>query len=368
MKKKNHINVGIVRFPASSAGAKPLSNLIMILSAFLNKVYVISGNQGFKFITESKNIKIFRVDHHSGKNSVTQIAMYLITQLKMSYGIIKENDAKKYIFFWSGFLLVPFIVGILLKKNISIALMGEPAGFKKDVKNHNFILELCFALSDSIILYSDSLIEKWGLDKFRKKIKVAQEHFLDLNTFSVTIPVTERPQLIGYIGRLSGEKGVQNFPQAINELRNKQVNLRVIIGGEGELKEPIEKTIREMGLNNYVDILGWISHDDLPRYLNQLRLLVLPSYTEGLPNIMLEAMACGTPVLATQVGAIPDIIKDGITGFLMENNSPKCIAEHTKRALNHPHLEEISMNGRNLVENEFTFERAVNCYRKIFDE
>jgi len=93
--------------------------------------------------------------------------------------------------------------------------------------------------------------------------------------------------------------------------------------------------------------------------------LVLPSYTEGLPNIMLEAMACGTPVLATPVGAIPDVIRDGKTGFIMEDNSPKCIAENVVRALEHPDLEEIAEAGRRFVEEEFTFERAVEKWRGI---
>jgi len=70
-------------------------------------------------------------------------------------------------------------------------------------------------------------------------------------------------------------------------------------------------------------------------------------------------MACGTPVLAAKVGAIPDIITDGKTGFIMENNSPECIAENVIRALNTPNLEEISENGRKFVEENFTFESAV---------
>ena len=98
------------------------------------------------------------------------------------------------------------------------------------------------------------------------------------------------------------------------------------------------------------------------------RLLVLPSYTEGLPNIMLEAMACGTPVLATPVGAIPDVIIDGKTGFIMENNSPECIAENVVRALNSPDLERIAEDGRRFVEENFSFEKTVENWKRILQD
>ncbi len=70
-------------------------------------------------------------------------------------------------------------------------------------------------------------------------------------------------------------------------------------------------------------------------------------------------------MLATAVGAIPDVIRDGETGFIMENNSPECIARNVIRALSHPDLGKIARNARALVENEYTYEAAVKGYRNI---
>ena len=78
-------------------------------------------------------------------------------------------------------------------------------------------------------------------------------------------------------------------------------------------------------------------------------------------------MGCGAPILATPVGGIPDVIKDGETGFIMEDTTPECIAINVTRALNHPDLEKITKNARTLIEKEYTLEAAVERYRELFD-
>jgi glycosyltransferase involved in cell wall biosynthesis len=114
-----------------------------------------------------------------------------------------------------------------------------------------------------------------------------------------------------------------------------------------------------------VILTGWIPQNELPHYLNEFRLLIVPSDTEGLSNIVLESMACGTPVLSTPVGALPDFIKDGETGFIMANNSPDSIQQNVMRSLSFPHLERIIINTQDLLKREFTFESAVKRYSGI---
>jgi glycosyltransferase involved in cell wall biosynthesis len=373
---KHKPNIGILTFPVSRSGVIPLSNLISIILDNSYKVYLITGNEGYdRFKNNNKVQGCYGVNHKSGNSGISRVTKYLVTQLKIAYGLLKLNRKVDTWLFFIGAdgLIIPMLLAKLYRKNVVFIRAGSSLESLSDTRDKGFrkpvswITKINLYLSDRIVVYSSIFIKHWNLEKHNEKLIVCSEHFININDFKVTKGINERQKIVGYIGRLSDEKGVFNFIEAIPLIIKSNIKLNVIIGGDGTLRPKIETYLNEKNLNKTVKQIGWIPHDKLPRYLNELKLLVLPSYTEGLPNIMLEAMACGTPVLATSVGAIPDVIRDGETGFILENNSPEFIAEYVFKILNMPDdkLEKVSEKARKIVEEEFTFNNTVERWGDV---
>ncbi len=368
-------NIGILTFPISEAGNIPLSNLVDIVHPLSNNIYLITGNDGYTFFKNDKRIHTYGIRHERGINTFTRILRYVYTQLRISSKLAKiTGKVDIWIFFIGGdTLLLPMLTAKLLRKKVVLAFASSSVlGLKSENDNLfkpvEILLKINCTLSNRITVCSKNLIKDWDLEKYKNKICIAYEHFIDFDKFKIKKKFDERADLVGYIGRLSEEKGVLNFVKAIPEILGERNRIKFLIGGDGQLREEVEGYLEKENLNDKVELTGWIPHDELPDYLNELKLLVIPSYTESGPLIALEAISCGTPILATSVGHIPDIVKDGYTGFIMENNSPECIAENVIRALNHPNLEQITRNARNLIEREFTYEKAAERYRVILSE
>ncbi len=219
-----------------------------------------------------------------------------------------------------------------------------------------------------IILYSNNLVNEWGLSKYRKKISIAHQHYIDTSVFNVRESSDKRECIIGYIGRFSREKGILELMRSVPDIVKNVPDAKFLFVGNGPLTGEVKGFIDENGLRDKVQIVDWISHGDLPDYYNKLKLLVLPSYTEGLPNVVIEAMSCGTPVLVTSVGAIPDIVLDGFTGFILKNTSPESIAENIVRVLSYPKLEKITENARRFICKNYVYEATTRNFKNVFDD
>ncbi|MFC1984230.1 glycosyltransferase family 4 protein [Chloroflexota bacterium] len=370
---KDHFNIGLITPPLTEAAKVPLSNLAHILCAFSNNTYVITGNEGHVTSKENEVIYIHKIDAKVRTNALARILNSIWIQLRISYKLVRlVRKVNLWIFFVGGeYLLLPMLAAKSLRKRVIIAPVGFMPRAAQLRKDHLYqmigplMTKINYSLSDKIILHSPILIKEWNLEKYKDKTSIAHEYFLDFNKFKINNKFDERENLIGYIGRLSIEKGVLNFVKAIPSILKEKEGLGFLIGGDGQLRDEIEEYLENESLNDKVKLEGWIPHDELPNYMNELKLLVIPSYMESGPIIALEAMACGTPILATRTGHVLEMIEAGENGFIMENNSPACIAKNVIRALEYPNLEEIAQSARGLVEREFTYEVAVERYRDV---
>ncbi|MEJ2862405.1 glycosyltransferase [Actinomycetospora flava] len=127
---------------------------------------------------------------------------------------------------------------------------------------------------------------------------------------------THKPRIL-YVGRLVKEKGVMNLLQALKELADEGVEFEAEIVGAGPLKGDIAAAINDFGLTEYVRLVGPVGQDKLPRLYNWANVFCLPSYAEGVPVVLMEAMSSEIAVLTTSVAGIPELVAHGETGLLV---------------------------------------------------
>ena len=361
-----------------------ISSLLRLLEPWAEEICIISSNLPENVFSGDK-IQIKNIKHCSNSRWMfIRILKYIIMELKIGYQLFKISKKIDIVFFSIGAvdLFLPMVSAKLMRKKIIFTYPG-----KDTLKRHSEIIykEKLFGfggriyplitsifevfnclLSDKIIANSSN-IAQFVWKRYKNKISIISRFFVDDNHFKIEKDITSRRTLVGYVGKFGEVKGIINFIKAIHLINGDLDAVKFILCGDGTLRSDIERAIKDTKLDNKVTITGWIPHDKLPYYLNEMKLVVIPSYYEVGPQLLLEAMACGTPVLATPVGIVPDVIKDNDNGFILGNNSPECIAENVMRVLNYPDLDRIVKNARELIIKEYTYKAAAERYRKILE-
>jgi len=224
------------------------------------------------------------------------------------------------------------------------------------------------SLSRKLIFESPSVLDDFNLKRFENKSVCNGHLFVDFSKFAPVTPLGGRDYDVAYVGALSQEKGAIPFVEGLVAVMTRK-KIRAQIIGDGNLRDAVTKRVFANGFSGLVDFEKRVDYSGMPAALNRIRLLVVPSYSEGLPNIVLEAMACGTVVLATPVGGIPDVIKDGENGFLLSSNNPQHIAERVLELMNNPDLlEETSKNAYEYVKENFNYKTTLENWREVFGE
>jgi glycosyltransferase involved in cell wall biosynthesis len=375
--KKGGKSVAIVAFPwKSRAPYLFLSEIIEILEPITDRIVLICGNKDNLLTIPDVKICDVGIGMHyvvdirpTWYSAIIWILKCALVQVKESLELLKSRKSIDIVIFYMAYpyFLLPLITAKLInKKTIEVITRNYRPEFVSRLIR--FQDPLLYSLLDGISPESNRIISDLGLERYKEKLLPEGARYIDTSSYRILTDLRDRQITIGYIGRLSKGKGIMEFLEAIRQLTKNRDDIDFLIGGNGELSDDVEKYIREEKLGDLVRRTGWISKELLPEYLNSLKLIVLPTKGEGLPTIVLEAMACGTPVLTTSAGAIPDVIIDEETGFLMENNSPDCIVENIIRVLDYHEPVRIVTNARVLVEQRFTYNAAVNRWKKMLNE
>lgn len=290
-------------------------------------------------------------------------------QIDEVYKMRKEIDAV--LCLMGVYYQLPILMAVILRKKVICASMGIASlnakiGYGKLLGFITSILsKINFSLSNIIIVESLLLAAHPDLKPFKEKVVNGALYLQNQERFASKVPVQQRKQVVGFIGRLTREKGIMEFVEAIPLILKNNPSSEFLIIGTGILDDQVGKLLYGREWSHKVKWVKWVDADRVADYLNELKLIVVPSFTEGLPNLILEAMGCGTPILASNVGAIPDLITEGVTGFVMESNAPEAIQSGVQKALDCSDVEKVVKNAKKVIVSAYTFEAACNRYKTI---
>lgn len=154
-------------------------------------------------------------------------------------------------------------------------------------------------------------------------------------------------KIILFVGRLHPVKGIEYLVDAMVHIQKRYKNTKLLIIGNGEQKRELEKRVNNYKLNDFVQFIGELPHSQLPDFFVASDFFVLPSISEGFPNVLLEAMAAGLPVIGTKIPGIPEIINNSRNGILVEPKDSLAIARAIQYLIDHP-VEQTVISKNNL--------------------
>lgn len=234
------------------------------------------------------------------------------------------------------------------------------------------------ALSDRVIAVSAGVQKELVESGIKSSMVAAIPNGIDLSPYVPKWSQKEAPRvkegaakkgmLVGTVARLHRQKALDVLLEAAKMVLSSEPSVRFVIGGTGPLEEELKTKIRELRLESYVKMAGFIG--DVPGFLSNLDVYVLSSDYEGLPLAVLEAMGAGLPVVSTAVGGVPEAVVDGLNGILVPPRQPKALAQAIVRFLVDPDMgRTMGIAGRERAEELFDAkvmaEKTVNVYRRL---
>lgn len=208
-------------------------------------------------------------------------------------------------------------------------------------------------------------ISSRNLCVIRNAINLTQTPLVNAVSLRKQLGLSEQSILVASAGRLSPEKNYATMITVSKKIIQANDKVVFIIFGEGFLRSKLEQQIATEGLGGKFLLPGF--RRDLPTLIPQIDIFMLPSFTEGLPNVVLEAFASKKPVVATAVGGTPEVVQDGISGFLTTPDNIRAMVQSVEKLVDSPGLrQQMGHAGYSYIAEHFGFEAQTHKYTELY--
>jgi glycosyltransferase involved in cell wall biosynthesis len=223
--------------------------------------------------------------------------------------------------------------------------------------------------ADRIIAISDhaeeQLIKRYGFDKTKVRMIPHGVNTEKFTPCSQSHPAVNSDRItLLYVGRIGPRKGIDLVLEALNKANND--NIEFLIAGTGRHEQNLKEKSKSLNVESQTEFLGYIPEDELPELYSSADMFILPSLYEGFGLVLLEAMACGTPVIGTDVGGIPTAIDDKETGIVVDRNVSAITTAIDKIASNKKYRENLSQSAEKNSKN-MTWDSVVDKVEQLYE-
>lgn len=280
---------------------------------------------------------------------------------------------------WHGHDYKTNALGLLLKRFWPMRLVTTAHGWVEHTSRtplYYRIDQMCLPRYERVICVSDDLFEACLSCGVPARNLVLLENGIDAEEYTRTRSIDEAKTrlgfptsgfLIGAVGRLSGEKAFDVLIRSVRDLVGRGLDVRLAVVGEGGERANLERLVADLGLRDRVVLPGWQS--DVRGYFEAMDVFALSSLREGLPNVLLEAMALEVPVVATRVNGVPRLVQDGRNGLLVSAGDLDGLTTALAAVLNNDGLRSMFRRaGRRTVEGRYSFPTRMLRLKRIYDE
>ncbi len=356
MEKKNRVFVITNPMtPLNKSGEVTTSKLIRVICDSYKNVTLVGGNISLE--KDVSGVRIESYNYEKSNSKISKIADMFNLQRKISLFLRKNVKPGDHVIFWLGDkMLLPYLTARRITDHLGYFVYGNLS----TEGNNSFFMRISAKLvmymanhADRIFVESKAVKDGWnGL----LKRSVDELHlYSDIIKFN---PIENRQSKVGMLCRLAGVKHVMESIQAFNEVHMEHPEWKLEMIGSGLQEEECRQLVKSLGAEEYIKLFGWVDHDTVESITSEWKFNMLSSDHEGLPNSMIEMMGKGVPIIATMVGGIPDLLRDGENGIVLEGTKVEDIKVGVLKAIKATNYEQLSTEAYKTVCNKYSLTGA----------